>query len=255
MSEPQQIRSSFFPPALASSASTSPPAHDRSPPHGLPTAADRPVMPVMSEMQNISPKSTRPNQSSFTETNRGLASPVPQGLPAIIAGSGIARQPYKSFRKKYRKLRLRFDTVMRENEELEGKDFAAKRTIRRLNAENARLLDMLIDLSESKHISKQFQIGGLGVQETPEETERQAKILKWIAKDDTIPSDGKEMDVYGNLEDQSEIKVEPGNDKGTTDNANTTESGIDGTRLPRPNTPQYLEDEILLLQDDYDSDF
>ncbi|KAK9370607.1 IEC3 subunit of the Ino80 complex, chromatin re-modelling-domain-containing protein [Lipomyces kononenkoae] len=252
MSEPHQMRSSFFPSALTSStSSTSPPTQDRSPPApppplGPPAATDRPAM---SEMQIISPTSTR--QSPFAaETVREIASPVPQGLPVVISGTGVARQPYKSFRKKYRKLRLRFDTVMRENEELEGKDFAAKRTIRRLNAENARLLDMLIDLSESTHINKQFQIGGLGVEVAPEERERQAKTLKWITDDGIcmVSKNGHKIDV---AEDQSEIKVESGND-----NANiTTEYGIDGTNLARPNTPQYLEDEILLLQDDYDSDF
>ncbi|KAK9430394.1 IEC3 subunit of the Ino80 complex, chromatin re-modelling-domain-containing protein [Lipomyces doorenjongii] len=257
MSESQQPRSSFFASSLESPASSTPgPPHERSPQHAAPPTSDRPAM---SEKRNISPTSMRPNQSSFAATVRGISSPVPPGLPAVVTGSSIARQPYKSFRKKYRKLRLRFDTVMRENEELEGKDFAAKRTIRRLNAENARLLDMLIDLSESPHINKQFQVGGLGVEEVDEERERQAKILKWIMEDDahSVKKNGDSIDVakLGDVKDPNEIKEEFGKENGSSGNAHSRESGIDGAKLKRPNTPQYLEEEILLLQDDYDSDF
>ncbi|KAK9483390.1 IEC3 subunit of the Ino80 complex, chromatin re-modelling-domain-containing protein [Lipomyces starkeyi] len=250
MSEPQQPRSSFFVSSLESPASSTPaPPQERSPQHA----------PAMSEKRNKSPTSVRPNQSSLTATGRAMASPVPPGLPAVVTGSSIARQPYKSFRKKYRKLRLRFDTVMRENEELEGKDFAAKRTIRRLNAENARLLDMLIDLSESPHINKQFQVGGLCVEEGDEERERQAKILKWIMEADLhgVKKNGNAIDIakHVDMKDPSEIKEESAKENGNNGNAHSTESGVDGTKLQRPSTPQYLEEEILLLQDDYDSDF
>ncbi|KAK9313177.1 IEC3 subunit of the Ino80 complex, chromatin re-modelling-domain-containing protein [Lipomyces starkeyi] len=257
MSEPQQPRSSFFASSLESPASSTPaPPPERSAQHAARPASDRPAT---SEKRNKSPTSVRPNQSSFTATGRKMASPVPPGLPAVVTGSSIARQPYKSFRKKYRKLRLRFDTVMRENEELEGKDFAAKRTIRRLNAENARLLDMLIDLSESPHINKQFQVGGLCVEEVDEERERQAKILEWIMETDlhSVKKNGDAIDVakHGDMKDPSEIKEESAKENGNNGNAHSTESGVDGTKLQRPSTPQYLEEEILLLQDDYDSDF
>ncbi|KAK9373830.1 IEC3 subunit of the Ino80 complex, chromatin re-modelling-domain-containing protein [Lipomyces chichibuensis] len=252
MSEPQQPGSSFLASSLESPASSSTPGppHERSPQHAAPPASDRPAM---SGKRNKSPTSVRSNQSSFAATVRGISSPVPPGLPTVGTGSSIVRQPYKSFRKKYRKLRLRFDTVMRENEELEGKDFAAKRTIRRLNAENARLLDMLIDLSESPHINKQFQIGGLGVEEVDEERERQAKALKWITKADL--HDAIDGAKHGDVKDPSEIKEEFGRENGSNGNAHSTESGVDSTILQRPSTPQYLDEEILLLQDDYDSDF
>ncbi|KAK9246043.1 IEC3 subunit of the Ino80 complex, chromatin re-modelling-domain-containing protein [Lipomyces tetrasporus] len=266
MSEPQQPQS-FFASTLASPASsTPPPAGDRSPEsfstkHPAPPAVGA-DWPAVSDKRNVSPESVRPNQPSLAAAIRGTASPVPSGLSAVVAGSSIARQPYKSFRKKYRKLRLRFDTVMRENEELEGKDFAAKRTIRRLNAENARLLDMLIDLSESPHINKQFQVTGLGIEDVDEEKERQAKVLKWIADADacSVMENGEataEVAKDGGGDNPSENKETSGKQNGSNNgHANgTTESGVDRTRLQRPSTPQYLKDEILLLQDDYDSDF
>ncbi|KAK9325160.1 IEC3 subunit of the Ino80 complex, chromatin re-modelling-domain-containing protein [Lipomyces orientalis] len=259
MSEPQRPQS-FFASALGSPASTTPPpAGDRSR-EGFSTKHSAP--PVVSDKRSISPETLRPNQPSIATAIRGTASPVPSGLPAVVAGSSIARQPYKSFRKKYRKLRLRFDTVMRENEELEGKDFAAKSTIRRLNAENARLLDMLIDLSESPHVNKQFQVGGLGIEEVDEERGRQAKVLKWIidAGAHSVTENGEATaeveNEDGGGENHSENRETSGKQNGSNNgNANATESGVDGKRLRRPSTPQYLKDEILLLQDDYDSDF
>ncbi|KAK9464619.1 IEC3 subunit of the Ino80 complex, chromatin re-modelling-domain-containing protein [Lipomyces arxii] len=145
-------------------------------------------------------------------------------------GAFTAREPYKSFRKKYRKLRLRFDAVLGENEELENLDAASKKTMKRLNLENARLLDMLVDLSESPHINKQFQMSGLGVDGGADETERQQKMSLLLA---------------GN---SAEL--------GNVDSPNGARNLFSGEKiLRRPQTPPYLRDEMLLLQDDYDTDF
>ncbi|KAI0143075.1 hypothetical protein GGR57DRAFT_508278 [Xylariaceae sp. FL1272] len=63
-----------------------------------------------------------------------------------------ARPSYKSWKKKYRKMRLTFDSRMRESEELHSVEQRAIRTAKRIAIENDRLLDLLLDINDSPQI-------------------------------------------------------------------------------------------------------
>ncbi|KAI0438872.1 IEC3 subunit of the Ino80 complex, chromatin re-modelling-domain-containing protein [Xylaria telfairii] len=62
------------------------------------------------------------------------------------------RPSYKSWKKKYRKMRITFDQRMRESEDLHSLELKAMRTAKRLAIENDRLMDMLLDVNESPQI-------------------------------------------------------------------------------------------------------
>jgi IEC3 subunit of the Ino80 complex, chromatin re-modelling len=93
-----------------------------------------------------------------------------------VAGSKDSKAPMRSWRKKYRKLKLRFDKVMEESNQLfldEHKEIA---TARRLQEENeyvgnsrprsshsspvhdSQLLDMLLDLNELTQIPEKYEL-------------------------------------------------------------------------------------------------
>ncbi|KAI1332652.1 IEC3 subunit of the Ino80 complex, chromatin re-modelling-domain-containing protein [Xylariaceae sp. FL0255] len=63
-----------------------------------------------------------------------------------------ARPSYKSWKKKYRKMRITFDQRMRESEDLHSVEQKAMRTAKRLAVENDRLLDLLLDINDSPQI-------------------------------------------------------------------------------------------------------
>ncbi|KAI1650143.1 IEC3 subunit of the Ino80 complex, chromatin re-modelling-domain-containing protein [Daldinia loculata] len=62
------------------------------------------------------------------------------------------RPSYKSWKKKYRKMRIKFDHQMQEIETLHKLEQKAMRTAKRLAIENDRLLDLLFDINESPQI-------------------------------------------------------------------------------------------------------
>ncbi|KAI1816307.1 hypothetical protein GGS20DRAFT_249712 [Poronia punctata] len=63
-----------------------------------------------------------------------------------------ARPSYKSWKKKYRKMRIVFDQRMRESEELHSLELKAIKTSKRLAIENDRLMDLLLDINDSPQI-------------------------------------------------------------------------------------------------------
>ncbi|KAI0387120.1 IEC3 subunit of the Ino80 complex, chromatin re-modelling-domain-containing protein [Hypomontagnella monticulosa] len=63
-----------------------------------------------------------------------------------------ARPSYKSWKKKYRKMRIKFDQQMSEIESLHKLEQKAMRTARRLAIENDRIMDLLMDINESPQI-------------------------------------------------------------------------------------------------------
>ncbi|KAI1501471.1 IEC3 subunit of the Ino80 complex, chromatin re-modelling-domain-containing protein [Biscogniauxia marginata] len=62
------------------------------------------------------------------------------------------RPSYKSWKKKYRKMRIKFDQRMQESEDLHKLEQKAMRTAKRLAVENDRLMDMLMDINDSPQI-------------------------------------------------------------------------------------------------------
>lgn len=61
-------------------------------------------------------------------------------------GMDPRRKPYKSWRKKYRKLKLQFDAKMKESDEMFKQEHRAVEVVRRLQESNHQLLEMLADL-------------------------------------------------------------------------------------------------------------
>ncbi|KAJ4863264.1 IEC3 subunit of the ino80 complex, chromatin re-modelling domain-containing protein [Trichoderma breve] len=70
------------------------------------------------------------------------------------ADGGSERRPagYKSWKKKYRKMRIVFDHKMHECEELHKQEAKAANTVKRLAIENDRLLDLLLEVNNSPQI-------------------------------------------------------------------------------------------------------
>ncbi|TGZ84327.1 hypothetical protein EX30DRAFT_338858 [Ascodesmis nigricans] len=67
----------------------------------------------------------------------------------------------KSFKRKYRKLRHKFKDVMKQSDELFRQEQLSASALRRMQEENTRILDLLVDLNEIGHMSKdlRFNIG------------------------------------------------------------------------------------------------
>ncbi|OTB09186.1 hypothetical protein M426DRAFT_18560 [Hypoxylon sp. CI-4A] len=63
-----------------------------------------------------------------------------------------ARPSYRSWKKKYRKMRIKFDQQMQEIETLHKLEQKAMRTAKRLAIENDRILDLLVDINDSPQI-------------------------------------------------------------------------------------------------------
>ncbi|KAK9472784.1 IEC3 subunit of the Ino80 complex, chromatin re-modelling-domain-containing protein [Dipodascopsis tothii] len=103
----------------------------------------------------MEPMADRPIDSFYS-----AAGPAAGGREDGEAAKG-ARVPYKSFRKKYRKMMVRFDKVMKESDELFRRDQLARRAIRRLAEENSRLLDMLYDVTASGHLDPSLAVAYL----------------------------------------------------------------------------------------------
>ncbi|KAI1341430.1 IEC3 subunit of the Ino80 complex, chromatin re-modelling-domain-containing protein [Xylariaceae sp. FL0016] len=100
-----------------------------------------------------------------------------------------ARPSYKSWKKKYRKMRLQFDQRMQSSEELHKLEQKAMRTAKRLAVENDRLMDMLMDINESPQIPFERRID-LNMEEDDDDdsdnsdaTQKPTKSLKKLIQD------------------------------------------------------------------------
>ncbi|PBP16459.1 hypothetical protein BUE80_DR012839 [Diplocarpon rosae] len=60
-----------------------------------------------------------------------------------------AKPVYKSFKKKYRKMKVKFDEVMRESNDLYVEEQRANSTVKRLAQENDQILDLLLEMNNS----------------------------------------------------------------------------------------------------------
>ncbi|KAK7408376.1 hypothetical protein QQX98_009472 [Neonectria punicea] len=73
-------------------------------------------------------------------------------------GAGRHRAGYKSWKKKYRKMRIVFDQKMHDGEELHKQEAKAAALVKRLAVENDRLLDILLEVNNSPQIPPEKQI-------------------------------------------------------------------------------------------------
>lgn len=68
------------------------------------------------------------------------------------------KTPMRSWRKKYRKLNLRFQKVMDESNQLWKDEHKAKALARRLQEENDQLLEILLDLNDDAHLPEHYDL-------------------------------------------------------------------------------------------------
>ncbi|KAK7202430.1 IEC3 subunit of the Ino80 complex, chromatin re-modelling-domain-containing protein [Myxozyma melibiosi] len=229
---------------MASQIPTSP-----EPAEGNRASADLPMNPLIAAhldpIANQYGSSTKhPGNGSTSSSAAAAAGSVTASGARTSISSSTTREPYRSYRKKYRKLRLKFDAAMRTNEDLTNLDVSARRSIRRLNGENSRLLDLLIDLTESGHIEETLLVSGIDVEgNSPEEIEREKKIQELLAKptftqkkngDDSKNGDAAEGDSTGENGHASGAKNSVGSD--AEDHA-------------------FLNEQMIMLQNDYESDY
>ncbi|OLN85617.1 INO80 complex subunit 3 [Colletotrichum chlorophyti] len=66
--------------------------------------------------------------------------------------TGDGKTTYKSWKKKYRKMRITFDQKMHDCEELHRQESQALATAKRIAIENDRILDLLLDMNSSAQI-------------------------------------------------------------------------------------------------------
>ncbi|OTA80778.1 hypothetical protein M434DRAFT_221569 [Hypoxylon sp. CO27-5] len=98
-----------------------------------------------------------------------------------------ARPSYKSWKKKYRKMRIKFDQQMQEIETLHKLEQKAMRTAKRLAIENDRLLDMLMDINDSPQIpfERRIDLGTEGDSDDNDSdaTQKPTKSLKKLEQE------------------------------------------------------------------------
>ncbi|KFH45025.1 hypothetical protein ACRE_041620 [Hapsidospora chrysogenum ATCC 11550] len=68
------------------------------------------------------------------------------------------RAGYKSWKKKYRKMRITFEQKMQEGEEIFRQETKAQATVKRIAEENDRLLDLLLDINNCPQIPTEKRI-------------------------------------------------------------------------------------------------
>ncbi|QUC23311.1 uncharacterized protein UV8b_07552 [Ustilaginoidea virens] len=89
----------------------------------------------------------RPCSDPAGASRKTDGAPVKAEEPADRPKSG-----YKSWKKKYRKMRIVFDHKMQQGEDLHKREAKAAATVKRLAVENDRLLDLLLDVNSSPQI-------------------------------------------------------------------------------------------------------
>ncbi|EWC48921.1 hypothetical protein DRE_00226 [Drechslerella stenobrocha 248] len=108
---------------------------------------------------------------------------------------GEPKASYKSWKKKYRKLRHKFEGVMKRSDELFKQDLVATATIKRITEENNRLLDLLLELNDNERIQrKHHQNIGTPSSATPPRMMSPGTLEEFLTRkfyvDDPIEEDG-----------------------------------------------------------------
>ncbi|KAI9809135.1 MAG: hypothetical protein M1825_002425 [Sarcosagium campestre] len=78
-----------------------------------------------------------------------------------------AKTTYKSWKKKYRKMKVSFDQKMKDSEQLFRDEQKAQNTLRRLAEENHKLLDLLLDVNDSIHIPHHHRFDLISITTNP----------------------------------------------------------------------------------------
>ncbi|PWW75195.1 hypothetical protein C7212DRAFT_358484 [Tuber magnatum] len=165
--------------------------------------------------------------------------------------AGGDRAHYKSYKKKYKKLRFEFDQVMKRSDELFKQDQIASAAIRRIQEENTRLLDLLVDLNSSSHVpkSRRFNIG----------SPSSATPTRFLSPTLLAAMGGLDEEITGLADgnDVEPIQLEPapvnGNDaeaEGQDDNSTDDDDEDDETPPTHRHGAKYSDDEDEDMDDD-----
>jgi len=117
------------------------------------------------------------------------SAPVPEEPPKE------QKAPMRSWRKKYRKLNLRFQKVMEDSNQLWRDEHKAKALARRLQEEVDQLLEILLDMNEDQHLSdhRDLVLAGdpyaLQVYKIANATKSLGEMLQQIPHTEDAPSD------------------------------------------------------------------
>ncbi|RYP55233.1 hypothetical protein DL769_010219 [Monosporascus sp. CRB-8-3] len=120
------------------------------------------------------------------------------------------RPSYKSWKKKYRKMRISFEERMRTSEELHLLEQKAMRTAKRLAIENDRLMDLLMDINESPQIPPERRIDvsleDEGKNGAADKTQKPAKSLRKLLQEVPHRSYAATVDQFPEVLDDLEPK-------------------------------------------------
>ncbi|KAF8476208.1 IEC3 subunit of the Ino80 complex, chromatin re-modelling-domain-containing protein [Kalaharituber pfeilii] len=194
--------------------------------------------------------------AELTLSNTGAVAAGTAGLGGAGAGIGGGTgsgHHHKSFKRKYRKLKLRFDAVMKQSDDLFRKDIIATAQVKRITEENVRLLDLLLDLNSSPHIPhhRHYNIGSPSCSTpvgflSPEQlaafqnAENEDEDVEPMDLDEKKPH---EVDSNATQEDDNNTKnivLKPANGAGGDND--DTESELSSIETPSPESPDYPRD-------------
>ncbi|MCJ1371263.1 hypothetical protein MMC20_002478 [Loxospora ochrophaea] len=85
---------------------------------------------------------------SFSTVNVPLAEPAPAETPA-----SPPKQTYKSYKKKYRKMKHTFDEKLKKSNQLYADEQKAMKLAQRLQEQNDQILDLLLDINSSQRLA------------------------------------------------------------------------------------------------------
>ncbi|BCR91672.1 uncharacterized protein ACHE_70515S [Aspergillus chevalieri] len=78
-----------------------------------------------------------------------------------------AKQSYRSFKKKYAKLKIKFELGIKESEELVREEMRIEELSKRIQAQNDQLLEVLLEFNDNLHLSPSLRFGLDAPDDTP----------------------------------------------------------------------------------------
>ncbi|KAI5795105.1 IEC3 subunit of the Ino80 complex, chromatin re-modelling-domain-containing protein [Geopyxis carbonaria] len=161
--------------------------------------------------------------------------------PSVNGGNAVHQ---KSFKRKYRKLRHKFKDVMKHSDELFKQEQLANAAIRRMQEENTRIMDLLVDLNDSPHLSKErrHNIGSPG-RTTPTRFLSPTLLATIAGGDPSILDPNGDIEAMELEYDASNTGQELKNDSNSTDDEDEDEDDDEKTPAPGQGSKYNSDDE------------
>ncbi|KAK6500444.1 hypothetical protein TWF481_010788 [Arthrobotrys musiformis] len=174
---------------------------------------------------------------------------ISHGVNDRINHDAEPKASYKSWKKKYRKLRHKFEGVMKRSDELFKQDLVATATIKRITEENNRLLDLLLELNSNSRIKhKHFQDIGSPSSLTPPRMMSPNSLEQFTTKffmDD--PNEGQEAteEPKPPVEDEKPTAGDPEAMDVDTSTANIPDPSEPPVESPSEMNPKYTSNGVV----------